>query len=187
MNILNSIDPDNNHFSQFSSGQDDNLYYEIDKFQNELKATRHGMTILNFNIRSFNKNIDEFIAVISSCNIKYDIIVLTETWLRPHTQQLASIPGYMSYHCYRDTRDGGGVSVFIKDNLKSVNLNINIVNDHIECIGVKIHNKISDKYINIIGLYRPPHGKIIEFNQSIENLALELNLKKHKHYNYWRL
>ena len=177
MNILNSIDPDNNHFSQFSSGQDDNLYYEIDKFQNELKATRHGMTILNFNIRSFNKNIDEFIAVISSCNIKYDIIVLTETWLRPHTQQLASIPGYVSYHCYRDTRDGGGVSVFIKDNLKSVNLNINIVNDHIECIGVKIHNKISDKYINIIGLYRPPHGKIIEFNQSIENLVLELNLK----------
>jgi hypothetical protein len=41
----------------------------------------NSFTLLNLNIRSFNKNFDELTVILSHYNHKFDIIVLTETWM----------------------------------------------------------------------------------------------------------
>lgn len=89
--------------------------YSIENFNNEFK-NKNGLLILNFNIRSFNSNFDEFSEFLTNLNIRPDILVLTETWFNEN--QVGDIDGFQGYHCTRSTGcRGGGVSIFINASL----------------------------------------------------------------------
>ena len=42
---------------------------------------RERLNIVNFNIRSASRNIDEFRQVLHNCEVSFSGIILTETWL----------------------------------------------------------------------------------------------------------
>ena len=48
-----------------------------------------------------------------------------------------TIPGYNAYYCYCISREGGGTSIYIKNNMKCELLDLEVDNDNIECLGVK--------------------------------------------------
>ena len=55
---------------------------------------------------------------IDSMNIKFDLLCFTESWLNDNTKDL--IDNYKSYHSLKaDGGRGGGISVFLNDQLKS--------------------------------------------------------------------
>ena len=166
-NALNSIDLENNFFDPDSMTSC--LYRDVNDFKNDF-INESSMSVLCFNIRSFYKNIDEFLAILSLNESNIDIIVLTETWLNNDNKQLGCIPGYVSYHCYRDSKIGGGVSIFVKESFISEPLDLNINNNSIECIGIKFKSKTNNDWANIIGVYRPPSGPIDEFNSKLEEI-----------------
>ena len=88
--ILNSIDPVDNHYNFLADVEC--KYYSVDELNQSFDYNSHTFSILHFNIRSYLKNYDEFIALLSE-NKKYDIIVLTETWLKPHNVDLCKLSG----------------------------------------------------------------------------------------------
>lgn len=47
-----------------------------------------------------------------------DVIILTESWLKEENAVFYNLHGYTAYHICRKDRRGGGVSMFIKDNIK---------------------------------------------------------------------
>lgn len=49
-----------------------------------------------------------------------DIITLSETWLKNHKelQEYVALPCYANQFCHREIRKGGGVGVYIRDNVK---------------------------------------------------------------------
>ena len=48
----------------------------------------------------------------------YDIVGITETWLRPHiVTRAVEIPGYSLIRADRHDRRGGGVAFYIKPNI----------------------------------------------------------------------
>ena len=176
--ITNSIDPDNHYYNALNNINCS--YFNVDQFKQCLAGDGGSFSVLNVNIRSFFKNSDELIGLLSSTKADVDVIVLCETWLAPFNVNLCLIPGYTAFHSFRSSRNGGGVSVFVKKNLHVENLNLNINNDDIECIGVKIKNLTHQyKYTNILGLYRPPTRQpdkfICELNNIIENFNLANN------------
>lgn len=175
-------DPDQN-LDLLLDGQDINLcrYHSINTFKDFSKTfNQNGLTIINFNIRSFNSNSTEFLAYLEGTGHSYDIIILTETWINASNVSLSYIPGYSSVHSYREVMKGGGVSIFVKDGLKyDIIQELNISNNTIECVAVSIIYPNSTNKLNILGIYRPPKGNIKDFSNLLQDLISQNSLSTH--------
>ena len=90
----------------------------IEQFNENFSSSNSKLFLINFNIQSFNSKIDEFLLFLDELIRFPDIIILTETWLTG--ENFAEIEGYTGFHCNRqEERRGGGVSVFVKNDLKA--------------------------------------------------------------------
>ena len=176
---LNNIDPDVNLTNLLENTDSFNcplLTTETFK-QGVLPSLKENISIICFNIRSFNRNIDEFLGFLSNCDHSFDIIILTETWAKDETQSLCHISGYNSTHNFRPDKRGGGVSIFVKQNLPFDEIDeLNISNVNIECVGVKLSSSISNLSTTILGIYRQPRGNYLSFQNQIEQIIATHNL-----------
>ena len=163
-----------------SSHGGDSDYYTVDSFNNFSKKFNNSkLSVITFNVRSFHKHCDEFIGFLNCINLKFDVIILTETWLSDLNKDIANIDGYNVVHSIRTKKQGGGVSLFIRDSLNfEVNNNLIINNDIFECVGVTLN--LLDVKISILGVYRPPGGNLNSFSNSFFNLINENNLTFNK-------
>ena len=73
---------------------------------------------MHLNTQSMVSTFNEFALTIKSYPL--DIITLSETWLKAHRelQEYVAIPGYVTEFRHREEIKGGGVGVYIKDNVK---------------------------------------------------------------------
>ena len=126
---------------------------------------------MSFNIRSYFKNIDQFLITAGNLIGKIDIIVMTEMWTNFDTVSLCNIPGYDSFHNYRNAKIGGGIGIFVKNNLQCRKLQIEVVNDDIECLGVQVYSEESKKWSSFLGVYRPPAGPIKNFISQLNDIV----------------
>ena len=130
------------------------------------------LSILSFNIRSMSKNFDEFKIFLATCQIPFSIICLQETWAKDETEENLSLkyplPGYECHHVPREyDQRGGGICVYVKLDFDfQVKKDMTYSNEHIEMQVVEI---IRPKLKNIFigNIYRPPHGKIKNFNDIV--------------------
>ena len=138
----------------------------------------NGLSIMHINIQSLRSKLD----ILSVEAQPYDIIVLTETWLSnsvPNTD--LSIPNFSPpYRCDRTDRIGGGVAVYVRDNLyarKRDDLSVN----GLEAVWLEL--RIDQRSLIIGGIYRPPdsnnnHWLLLEesidraFSQRCENVII---------------
>jgi len=131
-------------------------------------SIQNGIFIVNFNIRSFNANICEFVVFLDELNVVPDILIITETWFSDASR--GSLNGFTGVHCSRINRVGGGVSVFVNDKLGAKIIPIvSDVSDVVEVCAVRLHLK-SALIFTVVGIYRPPSGNISEFIQSIDDM-----------------
>ena len=102
MNNFNNIDPDIN----LTENTGICAYYSEHSIK-RCFSKEWNMHILSANIRSVNKHLDEILLLIESYGIRFQIIVLSETWLNTETE-FPYIPGYVPYHSIRRHRMGEG-------------------------------------------------------------------------------
>ena len=123
---LFDIDPDSQYFSNscFSNNQPCdyhteetfNKYVEKNKLQNN-----HGISLFAHNIRSLPKHDHEMKILFSNLNVKFDIIGICETWITEENKDLYGYDGYHSpVQSVRKGRRGGGVALYIKNNLEFI-------------------------------------------------------------------
>ena len=177
-NNLELNDPDVN-IALLNNGLDvfNCKYCSIDTFK-DLKQNfeQKGLSVICFNIRSFNKNGDEFLGYLSNCEHDFDIIILTETWAKDETHILCHIPGYESSHNYRADRRGGGVSIFVKNTYRfNIIETLNISNESFESAAITLFYPDSEKRINVLGLYRPPGGDTNLFVEKLSDVISQNN------------
>ena len=176
------IDPDENLLNAIYCGNDNFQpceLYTIDRFNTIFKSDPNLFNVFNFNIRSYNKNGDAFVAFLNTINVKPDIIVITETWMSEANSSLCSIDGYIPYHSVRGTGRGGGVSVYCVETLNSNRVdNLSIVNDTIETCLVKL--SIGNELRYVLSVYRPHSDSIENFTAHLGALLSNevLNAKK---------
>ena len=138
-NYLNDLDPDVNYFDEIIA--ENNLfstYNSIDEFisMNPISISdKNHISIFGQNIRSFNRNLDNFLTMFPENNYP-DIFVFSETW--HDINNPVAIQGYKAYHTVRLGRSGG-VSIFVKGIISSCVLsNFCYANSTIEICSIKI-------------------------------------------------
>ena len=104
-----NIDPDfNDHL--YANNEENCNYYTLDQYLNTLNH-EGTLNIINYNIRSFNRNFDAFSSAFF-VNGAPDVICLTETWFS--CDNTIDLPGFHGFHITRDRRSGS-VSLYIKN------------------------------------------------------------------------
>lgn len=126
------------------------------------------LKIIVQNIRSIHKNFDDFKIFLARSNLDYDIIILTECWLK-NSDLIPKLEGYNSFHTRKHINQNSGVVVYVKNDLESVTVyEPNLID--VDCLIIKINNSHA-----FICLYRSPSFvSITNFIESLEKLLEDL-------------
>ena len=176
MNRNLEIDPDQNFFDNLFPYLDSAIqskYYDVNKFNSEFEHNLNDIFCISYNIRSFERNIEEFISYISQLNTKPKILIFTETWYSAGNCQ--NLDSYRGFHITRPTIRGGGVSVYIHDSISCKFIsNFSICNEDIEICTVELN--LENREITLFAVYRPHSGTLDNFSQFLFSF-LESNSK----------
>ena len=182
-NDLNIIDPDSNHFEANIDFQS----HTMDTFLCKQDIDPSSLKIIHHNARSLmtEGRLDEYHSIFQTLKNPFDILVFTETWLTPDKVELCNFDQFQSIHLLRPINEdldfklrGGGVSIFIKNNLQFTHRqDLTVMETYIECsfIEMKFNN---DKYL-IGGIYRVPNTGIDKFIEKL-NKIIEPLKSSHK-------
>jgi len=149
------IDPDRNLLNTASKKVSYYTSCELnDQILNTKNTSDHNLSIIHINARSLNKNINNIELLLNSLNYKFSVIAVTETWLEGDQAQTAPyIPGYYCHLRSRSERRGGGLALYVKDDMKSDIIN---VPDSIDASSFESYIQLQE-YKTCIGIiYRPP-------------------------------
>jgi len=160
-------------------------YYLEDTFNNklqELNVSNNCFSLINFNVRSMFKNCNDFQIYLSNLEHQFSIIGLCETWLNDTNSEFCCIKNFASEHKFRCNKNGGGISLFIREGIKYLLRNeLSVLNDIIECLFIEI--LVSDDKNSVVGIvYRPPNSSIEEFNEQL--MAIVSKIRRENKYFY---
>lgn len=172
---LFDTDPDFNYFNSMTTM---NVAMQSDYFtensfikklqQNNVLPT--ALSLIHINIRSIPKHFDEWEYYLETLQFKFNIIGISETWLREENVESYNMKGYQHVYQYRSNRKGGGVSLFVSNFFNFNKRSDLCVNQpYMESVFIEIPKVcISNKKDLIIGvLYRPPNTDVIKFNEQL--------------------
>ena len=126
-------------------------------------------SLIHLDIRSLPANLTGSMPYMSNVNHIFSIIGFTETWLKPSNIETFGIAGYNHVELTRQSGKCGGVSLFISDDIVYCGIQeLNMVEDHIECIFIKITIRGHTYFIGLV--YRPPNSNITEFSNTMHSI-----------------
>ncbi len=119
------------------------------------------MTIASLNVNSLLLHVDEIRMLLNELGIH--ILAINETKLaNTINDNLVNIDGYTIKRCDRD-RNGGGVSVYIKDTLSDKStLRVDVPKSSLELLCVEIKPVCAAPFF-VIAWYRPPNANVDNF------------------------
>lgn len=112
----------------------------------------HNLNIIHLNIQSILPKLD----ILEAEMQQYDILIFTETWLSPQTSNddIRITNFDTPYRKDRQGRLGGGVAVYIRTGLRSLERHDIIIGD-IEALCIEV--SIQSHKLLLCGFYRPPN------------------------------
>lgn len=178
---LNNLDPDIEFYNNNAQDQHNvnSEYFDMDKYNRLLQNHPASFVIMNFNIRSFEKNIDLFNSFLGTAKKYPDIFIFSETWFKPNTY-LPTLSGYESHHSIRSINNGGGISIYYNEKYDMSPLyELSHNNSNIEscCLEITTANKES---LVILSIYRPPSGQIEQFINTLLDILNHIKIKNKK-------
>ena len=83
---------------------------------------------------------------------------------------MCNITGFSGFHNYGESKIGGGISIFVKDSLMSESLGLCHNSNILECLAVKVYCNNIQKWVNVMGVYRPPSTPVKIFNENFNQI-----------------
>lgn len=141
-------------------------------FNNINQKSNIYLKVISQNIRSINRNFDDFNVFLTRSNLVYDMIILSECWLLGS----ANIPPFDHYNTFctsRHINQNSGVVVYVRNNVPNVTAYEPFIDDA-DCLVVNIGNIHC-----FVCIYRSPSfTSTTNFLNSLDKLLLSL---KHIH------
>lgn len=170
---LDDIDPDDNFYNDVScySSSICKYYFQegfnTDQFHSSFKDIRDPFSLFHLNVRSFQSNFKSFQAYIDNLSVQFTIYGVTETWLNDGNYELFNLPNYEFISQHRSDRQGGGVGLFIKNQVDYIKRrDLSLFNDILESMFIEITSKTS-KNVIVGVIYRPPGSNLNEFHDTL--------------------
>ena len=130
------------------------------------------------NIRSIPRNLDQLTFYLNSLNHTFSVIAISENWLNLANKDIYGIQGY-THHCViRESRPGGGVSLYMKNNLTfKIIQHLTIPLEDVDVLYVVISKEQlkTSKHILIGVCYRTPHVPMNAFLDEMHRLLEDIN------------
>ncbi len=124
------------------------------------------LRVFSSNVRGLIKHWDP----ISQINLNnYDILLFNEIWQVKDHEVLIIENFKLANLKQRDGRKGGGVIIFVRENIIAEKIDSPFINGVIETAAIKINNAI------FTSLYRPPSGNKQTFVENLQDWILSLN------------
>ena len=147
-----------------------------------IELSGKGTKIVYWNVRSLWNKLDNIKQHLISSD--HHFFGLVETWLKPNiNNSLIDMPGYYTFRNDRQslrqdgqTKRGGGILVFCKNNLNVTQLTgipFTVSNEDIESL-VTVFKENYTKKCYIITVYRPPNGDVDVFCDQLDKLCKSL-------------
>ena len=175
--LLNNsdIDPNSNIFLLNSQILSSCAYYTTREFNNLFTKKPNCFSTLHMNIRSLKKNFDDFIEYLSTINLSFSVIALSETWLNDSSSDSFHIPGYNFVAKSRKHRIGGGVGIFIKSSFTyKFRPDLELASNELtESIFLEI-TQSENKNIIIGCIYKPPNVEVEQFNDFLTSIVTKI-------------
>ena len=173
--ILTEIDPDGNYFKCLEqNGLCNSKYYDEQSFNDKFDQYKNmsQLTMFHSNIRSLPCNARQLELLLSHLQIEFDFIGITETWLTNNNNDIYNINNYNHVYKTRETKRGGGVSLYIKTCFKyKLRDDISVFDNNCESIFTEIETDILGKRSVVVGvIYRPPNTSINPFLDYIDRV-----------------
>ena len=171
------IDPDKNYFNQLSHHLSKSSNYHTEESFNKFilrnNLDKDNLSMIHVNIRSVPANLTGLLSYMSNIEKQFAVIGLTETWLTPFNIETYGINGYNHVGLTRKNSKGAGVSLFITEDSSYSELGeINMIEDYIECLFVKIKGKKQSYVAGVV--YRPPNSNVVEFSNTMHYILEKL-------------
>ena len=133
-------------------------------------------SLFHLNIRSLSRNYDNFTSFLANTDGKFSIMRVSETWLKDSGYSF-DIMGYDFIHNPRPNRIGGGVGIYINNDLEyksRPDLALpDISSPSTESLFIEIRRSLS-KNIIIGVIYRPSDSKVNDFLQNCNSLLAKI-------------
>jgi hypothetical protein len=141
---------------------------DVKYFENIRPVSENQFNIIYLNARSLRNKFDDFTSLIYTTSTEIErrihAIVVTENWLFDSEVQLFNINGYNAFHCNRNGRRGGGVSIYVHDQVVASEIAKNSINDNNYLkINFPFYN------FNILGVYRSHASSILSVTDYLDN------------------
>ena len=132
------------------------------------KPLTRPLSLLHLNIRSLPAHITELETYLSMLKYDFNVIGISETWLKESTYEIYNL---QNYNHIAKFRDGGGVSLLIDKCLTFIARDdLSIFDNILESNFVEILNESSNENVIIGLIYRPPGPSLDVFHRSLENI-----------------
>ena len=156
-------------------------YYDIPSLES-LSDKRYKLKVLHLNIRSLPSNYNELKNLITSLQQhkhEIDIILLCETFLTEKNKKCYPLEGYAFTQLNRSTRSGGGVCIYVKNQLKfSLRNDLSIFDEYnFESIFIELECE-KGKNIIIGEMYRNPSSDFNNFKTNYEKIIDQVSSEK---------
>ena len=172
---MSDIDPDKKNYGTDANRISNNcLYYNISNLNMEISKHQNedSLALFHLNIRSLRKNVTNFSICLDTIEKKYDVIALSETWLKDYNADLYQIDGYQHEFVTRDHSTGGGVSLFLQSNLiykKRKDLNYHDIT--LDMLWVEVENLPTIHKNAILGvIYKAPGCDPTKFINKLQDI-----------------
>jgi hypothetical protein len=193
--VLDDIDPDNNYLNELRGNQIQNcqFYFNDSNIPNiKEKIQCIDLSLFHLNIRSMPKNFDKLIPLLTQSLLKYSIIALTESWLKPQNADVYNLPDYSHEYITRTSRNGGGISLFIKDNITyKLREDLTHIDESLEMIWIEIEKDSINSTANLLfgTIYRVPGTDPTHFNTKLNEVLtiVDRENKQCTHVGYYNL
>ena len=158
-----------------------NENFSIEDFnQNFSSAQEFDLRCLHINIHSLNAKLDEFVLLIESLDISFDIICLTEVWSTNIQFHACALQKYNFYYDLPKSGIVGGVGIFINKSIQCKIRNDLYIksnsSNRIENLWFEI-SKSGSKFL--IGcIYRHPSSSVADFIKLLETTLCKINTRK---------
>ena len=126
-------------------------------------------SVIHLNARSIKNKFDEIKNIVLNSNSEWDVVCISETWLKDDIIEFYNINGYNMYATFRKRTEGGGTLIYVRNkyevkerkDLECPQLETNYVQIQLELLS-------GHKSIIVGEIYRPPNYPNAQFLEYLE-------------------
>lgn len=127
----------------------------IDSCKKILTKAEYKFKVLSLNIRSFQRNFDDFTVALKRADVDIDVIVLSECWLSDGLR-IDPLPGYNTFRSSTQKNKNGGVIIYIKCSVGAATIRDSNIHDA-DTLLITF-----DQNIAVLGIYRSPSTTLLD-------------------------